>query len=599
MAHPIAFAVQLLTITLALFQRTLAVEPYHQLVESLSEIPHGWYKGERAPPSALIKFHLAIKRPTKHFEQAVINISTPDHPNYGRHMRRDELKDILRSDPAALNDVLSWLKSENLDPNTVEVDGIWIRFEVSVAQAERMLKTEFSYFHDASKLNTAIRTLNYSVPQRIHHNIALIQPTTKFAALNQGGDNPQCLRDLYNINATKARRDKRNRLGISGFLEQFARHNDFQFFMNSLSPNEAGANFSVVRINGGLNDEDSSSGSTEASLDVQYSMALSYNALGTFYTTGGRGPLIPDGDQPDPNKTTNEPYLEQLHYLINLPDDELPAVLTTSYGEPEQTVPASYAAAVCNLYAQLGARGVSVIFSSGDSGVGRSCQSNDGSYRTRFLPGFPAACPFVTSVGGTYSHRPERAVDFSGGGFSDIFPRPSYQDEAVKGYLDQLGDQWSGLYNPKGRGIPDVSAQASGFLIRDHGRFMRISGTSASAPVFAGIVSQLNSIRLAQGKPRMGFLNPWLYSTGVSGMTDIVDGGSRGCYGGERGIAVPYASWNATAGWDPVTGLGTPVANNEEVDISHNQWGGRGLNCCEAPVLAIYGGKLTNYKTRQ
>ena len=82
---------------------------------------------------------------------------------------------------------------------------------------------------------------------------------------------------------------------------------------------------------------------------------------------------------------------------------------------------------------------------------------------------------------------------------------------------------------------------------------------SASAPVFAGIVSQLNAVRLAEGKSRMGFLNPWLYTTGESGFTDIIIGGSRGCSGGAHGISVPFASWNATTGWDPATGLGTPL----------------------------------------
>lgn len=85
---------------------------------------------------------------------------------------------------------------------------------------------------------------------------------------------------------------------------------------------------------------------------------------------------------------------------------------------------------------------------------------------------------------------------------------------------------------------------------------------SAAGPVFAGIVSQLNSLRLAQGKPRMGFLNPWLYTVGKSGLTDITIGGSRGCYGSSQtGIStphVPYAGWNATEGWDPGSGLGTP-----------------------------------------
>jgi len=85
---------------------------------------------------------------------------------------------------------------------------------------------------------------------------------------------------------------------------------------------------------------------------------------------------------------------------------------------------------------------------------------------------------------------------------------------------------------------------------------------SAAGPVFAGIVSQLNSLRLAQGKPRMGFLNPWLYVLGKSGLTDITSGGSRGCFGtSQTGIStphVPFASWNATEGWDPVSGLGRP-----------------------------------------
>jgi tripeptidyl-peptidase-1 len=82
--------------------------------------------------------------------------------------------------------------------------------------------------------------------------------------------------------------------------------------------------------------------------------------------------------------------------------------------------------------------------------------------------------------------------------------------------------------------------------------------SSAAGPVFAGIVSQLNSLRLAQGKPRMGSLNPWLYTVGKTGLTDITLGGSRGCYGSSQtGIStphVPYASWNATEGLLPDIG---------------------------------------------
>ena len=91
-------------------------------------------------------------------------------------------------------------------------------------------------------------------------------------------------------------------------------------------------------------------------------------------------------------------------------------------------------------------------------------------------------------------------------------------------------------------------------------------GTSAAAPVFAGLVGMLNDARLRAGKPTLGFLNPLLYSGALKDFTDITAGSSIGCDGvnpqtGKTvtgGGVIPYAHWNATAGWDPVTGLGVP-----------------------------------------
>lgn len=82
--------------------------------------------------------------------------------------------------------------------------------------------------------------------------------------------------------------------------------------------------------------------------------------------------------------------------------------------------------------------------------------------------------------------------------------------------------------------------------------------------MFAAIISNLNALRFSLGLPSLGFLNPFLYSIGKQGLTDIVRGGSTGCtgtaiYTGARGAHVPYAGWNATTAWDPVTGLGTPL----------------------------------------
>lgn len=94
-------------------------------------------------------------------------------------------------------------------------------------------------------------------------------------------------------------------------------------------------------------------------------------------------------------------------------------------------------------------------------------------------------------------------------------------------------------------------------------RSLSLTPLSASAAVFAGIVSLLNGARISSGQSPLGFLNPFIYSVGFRGLNDIVDGGSTGCtgtdlYSGLQTPFVPFASWNATKGWDPVTGYGTP-----------------------------------------
>jgi tripeptidyl-peptidase-1 len=91
-------------------------------------------------------------------------------------------------------------------------------------------------------------------------------------------------------------------------------------------------------------------------------------------------------------------------------------------------------------------------------------------------------------------------------------------------------------------------------------------GTSAAAPVVAGIIALLNDARFRAGKCALGFINPWLYSSGWTALNDITAGTAVGCNGinGQTGQpitgggVIPYATWNATVGWDPVTGLGTP-----------------------------------------
>ncbi|KAF2125791.1 tripeptidyl-peptidase-like protein [Dothidotthia symphoricarpi CBS 119687] len=582
----------------------------HVDVENLRRVPEGWSEVGAPAQDRKLHFRIAVRSPDQDlFERTLLEISTPSHPRYGQHLKRNELKDLIKPRAESTDAVLGWLAQSGIDARDIENDGEWINFHAPVERAESMMGTTFKTYQSEVRPGLKrIRSLSYAVPMEIRDHIEMIQPTTRFgqikaaysqvlsheavpfsiSAVNATCNStitPTCLAELYNFADYKVSPKGKVTLGVNGFLEEYARFADFAQFAKLYAPQAVNSTFSWTSVNGGVLDQNSTSDSVEANLDIQYTAGIVAPIIKTnYFSTPGRGELVPDLDQPDQSENGNEPYLDLFTYLLGLPDAELPQVLTTSYGEDEQSVPPTYAKSVCNLIGQLGARGVSVIFSSGDTGVGSACQTNDQNKTTRFLPIFPAACPYVTSVGGTTYISPERAVGFSSGGFSDLWPRPAYQDKAVRKYLKKLGSQWEGLYNPAGRGFPDVAAQGQRFRVIDKGSLRSVAGTSASAPVFASVVALLNNARLAAGKPALGFLNPWIYEHGYKGLNDIVDGGSSGCtgrdiYSGLPAPFVPYASWNATKGWDPVTGYGTP--NFEEL-LKISQGGGyagrRGLD---------------------
>jgi tripeptidyl-peptidase-1 len=529
----------------------------------------------------VVKLQIALQQnDAASFEQHVLDISTPSHASYGLHFdSHEEMKRMIQPTAETLSSVSAWLKAAGID--NAEIDSDWVTFKTTVGVANKMLDTQFAwYVSDEAKPRKVLRTLEYSVPDDVAQHINLIQPTTRFAAIRENHEvaheivglqlaavanntvncdatiTPQCLKTLYKIDY-KPDPKSGSKVAFASYLEEYARYSDLALFEKNILPEAVGQNFSVVQFSGGLNAQNSSDDSGEANLDLQYIVGVSSPLPVTEFSTGGRGPWVADLDQPDLADSGNEPYLEFLQGVLKLPQSELPQVISTSYGENEQSVPKSYALSVCNMFAQLGSRGVTVIFSSGDSGTGSACQSNDGKNTTKFQPQFPAACPFVTSVGST-RYLNETATAFSSGGFSDYWKRPSYQDDAIKAYFHKLGQANKPYFNRHGRGFPDVAAQGFGFRVYDKGVLKGYQGTSASAPAFAGVVALLNDARLKAKKPTLGFLNPLLYSA-PDALNDIVLGGHARFNGPPNGSPViPYASWNATAGWDPVTGLGTP-----------------------------------------
>lgn len=530
--------------------------------------PKNWELVGPAPPDHTLQLRIGLKQERlNELISSLYEVSDPTHPRYGAHLSKVDVDDLVAPHKDSIDLVDAWLAYHDIDPLYNDA-GDWISAIVTVNKVEQMLGTKYSMYKHTVTSETIVRTMSYSLPLELHDHVTVVTPATYFGttkpmsatsfieeespnslAINANSTNcsttitPSCLRTLYKTDKYVPQATRWNKLGIAGYVGEYANRNDLQTFFRSFRPDAVGSNFTIVQINGG-GDNQTQPG-IEANLDIQYTEGLSFPTPNIYYSTGGSPPFIPEDATPT---NTNEPYMEWLHYILG--QESIPQTFTTSYGDDEQTVPQDYAESICNMFAQLGVRGSSVIFSSGDYGVGQAdCKTNDGTNRTQFLPNFPPSCPYVTAVGGTVGINPESAIFFSGGGFSNYFATPRYQTHTVAKYLEDLGDTNSGLFNASGRAYPDVAAQSYRFQVVVNGTTRNVGGTSASCPTFASIVSLLNDYLIANNKSPLGFLNPLLYSKGRYGFNDITNGTNPGC--GTEGFS-------AVEGWDPVTGWGTP-----------------------------------------
>ncbi|TVY41776.1 Aorsin [Lachnellula subtilissima] len=393
---------------------------------------------------------------------------------------------------------------------------------------------------------------------------------------------PPCLQALYNAPPGK-KAGKNNTLGIVEFTPQAFLQSDMDMWFKEFAPDVKQKTPNTNLIDGAIvqNTSESFSVNGESSLDLQYAMALiapqqvtlyqvgdtvesgSFNnfldAIDGSYCTfegGGSKDSNVDGQYPDPQPGGFQGALN------------CGGSTSTNYSSNEADLTSKYVQRQCMEYMKLGLQGVSILYSSGDSGVagnGGTCIDpqtgafNNGS-TGKFNPSFPGTCPYVTSVGatqvlnGSSVRAPESACEkviFSGGGFSNVFPMASYQKNTMSSFFAQNKIPYGAeRFNNSQtvRGYPDVSANGANYVVAVDGKFSLTFGTSASSPTFASLVNMINEERLAVGKGPVGFLNPTLYAN-PQVLNDITTGGNRGC--GTPGF-------NSTKGWDPVTGLGTP-----------------------------------------
>jgi kumamolisin len=240
---------------------------------------------------------------------------------------------------------------------------------------------------------------------------------------------------------------------------------------------------------------------------------------------------------------TDQGFLDAVTQAIH--DEKLkPSVISISWGGPESSWTQAAATAMDQAFQDAASLGVTICVASGDGG------SSDGATDGLAHADFPASSPNVLGCGGTRVTVASGATTIAsetvwnegaqggagGGGISTLFPVPAYQQGLT---LPPSANPGAG----PGRGVPDVAGNAdpvSGYQVRVDGQNLVIGGTSAVAPLWAGLIARLNA---NLGTP-VGFLNPKLY-THASACRDITSG-NNGAY-------------QAGAGWDACTGLGSPI----------------------------------------
>ncbi|KAI0085901.1 family S53 protease-like protein [Irpex rosettiformis] len=524
--------------------------------EAVATTPRGYVRTAPATSDSNIKLRIALApKDIDGLITTLYDVSDPKSTLYGAHLTKEEAEAFVSPTSETVEKVNEWLKENGVTATPLTDAGDWLSVQIPISKANEMLNADFSVFTHPTTNKQVVRTLTYSIPDTLKGHIDVIHPTITFpnprgrhpvvhsvstsndtrrATCSSSGITPACVQSLYGVPATIAKNSK-SRLAVSGFIEQFAQQKDLTTFLQKFRPDLPSTTaFTLQTLDGGQNPQGNNQAGVEANLDIQYTVGIASGIPTTFISVGANNQ---DGDLVG--------SLDMINFLLN--ESNPPQVLTTSYDVDEPAVSRALTNTLCNACAQLGARGVSILFASGDGGVGGS---EPGESCTTFIPTSPNNCPFVTNVGATQlsGTSSETSAGLSSGGFSNYFGIPYYQASAVQSFLKTLGSTDSGKFNRSGRAIPDVAAIGTNLEIVVNGRTELVNGTSCSSPIFASIVALLNDELLAAGKSPLGFLNPFLYAN-PGAFNDITTGSNPGCN---------TSGFPAVKGWDPVTGLGTP-----------------------------------------
>ena len=337
---------------------------------------------------------------------------------YGVYLSKQEVAKLVAPHQDTIDLVQSWFSHHGVPSSSISMirGGNWLKLTgVPVSQANQLLSASYQLYRESwTNDSTIIRTVGYGLPAVLHAHVKTVVPTTCFASIHtpsvgaaaapanlkvgprqpatvqsgsindKGLTTPTRLRWLYNTFAYVPKSTDRNVLGIAGFIGQYPSPADLMKFM-WIYRQTLDVNYDVERVNGGMYDPWHPG--DEANLNMQYAQVIAYPTPVIYYSVGGDF----HNDRITKKPTSSDSFFAWLTYLLD--QKKIPQTISVSYGTYENMIPPEYATTLCDLFLELGTRGVSVLIASGDMGVGDGdCKVKDGSGRVRFGLMFPASC---------------------------------------------------------------------------------------------------------------------------------------------------------------------------------------------------------------
>jgi tripeptidyl-peptidase-1 len=549
-----------LLLTLALVASTCQAIETNRKAPTL---PAEWVKAKKAVnDDTEVMVTLTLRQQNlDELRQIASDVSEPTHAKYGQHLTMKQVHTLTKPTEETYQIINTWFDESGAAITNIESlqGGSVLRLTMSAKDVKVLFKTTVTYVQLKGTKEMKIRAGDITIPSKVAKEISAIfglhglplPKQSKFIALKSGGGGspakvtPTVIGKTYNASDRRGTAGKASRQAVGEYQGQDALDTDTASFFKQYVPNAKQGDEKLFKVVG-TNDQGSSG--VEAALDVEYIMGVAPGVLTEFW---GYQQQDFCGD------------LQKFSQKI-LDTEDAPNVFSISYGWQGKLSQLgcqdSEVQAVDVNFQKLAARGVSMIIASGDTGAAWT----PGFFKKgQLFPSWPASSPWVTAVGATRfinqdPSQAEQASDQfgSGGGFSKDFDRTNatWQEAHVTGYLklaDKLPPTWA--FTASGRATPDVSALGEGFMVVSGGRSEPVGGTSASTPLFAGLVSLLNDVRVSKGKKPMGFLNPFIYSN-PQAFTDVTVGNNAI---DRSGFPAKYG-FQCTKGWDPVSGMGTP-----------------------------------------